>query len=60
MTHQFQQFFSEQALNTLGKAIKFCVREREITPYRLTLGLVNAFATTDLETIADIHRSFNA
>jgi hypothetical protein len=60
ITHQFQEFFSEQALNTLGKAIKFCVREREITPYRLTLGLVNAFATTKLDTIADIHRTFNA
>ncbi len=33
---------------------------RDITPYRLSLGLVEVFATSKVETIADMHRAFNA
>ena len=44
----------------MGKSIRFCMREREITPYRLALGLIEVFARTRVETIADAHRAFNA
>ncbi len=37
---QFKRTFSEAALNALGKAVGFCKRERDITPYRLCLGLI--------------------
>lgn len=57
---QFKQTFSEQVLNGLGKGVRFCMRIREITPYRLALGLIEVFATMRVETIADAHRAFNA
>jgi len=60
VARQFKRTFSQQALNALGKSIRFCMREREITPYRLALGLIEVFARTRVETIADAHRGFNA
>jgi hypothetical protein len=57
---QFKQSFSEQVLNALGKGVGFCFRVRESTPYRLALGLIEVFATLRVETIADMHRAFNA
>jgi Transposase DDE domain len=60
VVRQFKQTFSEQVLNGLGKAVRFCFRVREITPYRLALGLIEVFATLRVETIADMHRAFNA
>jgi hypothetical protein len=56
----FKQIFSEQVLNALGKSTRFCQRVREITPYRLALGLIEVFSTMRVETIADVHRGFNA
>ena len=44
VARQFKRTFSQQALNGLGKSIRFCMREREITPYRLALGLIEVFA----------------
>ncbi len=60
LTKQFKKTFSEAGLNALGKAVGFCKRRRDITPYRLCLGLVEVFAAGKVETIADIHRAFNA
>jgi hypothetical protein len=60
VVRQFKQTFSEQVLNALGKAVRFCFRVGEITPYRLALGLIEVFATLRVETIADMHRAFNA
>ncbi len=57
---RFKQIFSEQVLNALGKSTRFCQRVREITPYRLALGLIEVFSTMRVETIADVHRGFNA
>lgn len=57
---QFKRTFDEASLNELGKATRLCRREREVTPYRLMLALIESFATTRLESIADIHRAFNA
>lgn len=60
LTKQLKRAFSEQALNGLGKRVGFCRRERDITPYRLCLALVEVMGLSKIETIADIHRSFNA
>lgn len=60
VVRQFKQTFSEQVLNALGKSVRFCFRVREITPYRLALGLIEVFATTKVKTIADVQRAFNA
>jgi len=60
MTKQFKRTFDEQSLNKLGKSTRLCQREREATPYRLMLSLIEAFATGTLDSIADIQRAFNA
>jgi len=60
VVRQFKRTFSETALNELGKARRFCIREREVTPYRLALGLIEVFASARVETIADLQRAFNA
>lgn len=58
--NQFTRCFDEQTLNALGKATGLCRREREATPYRLMLGLLQAFAGERVNTIADLQRTFNA
>jgi hypothetical protein len=60
VTKQFKRTFAEASLNELGKATRLCRREREATPYRLMLALVESFASGTLDSIADIHRAFNA
>jgi len=57
---QFKGTFNERSLNALGKATRFCRREREMTPHRLFTTLVEAFAVGKLDSIADLHRAFNA
>ena len=60
VTKQFKRTFDESSLNELGKATRLCRREREATPYRLMLALIGSFAAGTLDSIADIHRAFNA
>ena len=60
VTKQFIRTFDEASLNELGKATRLCRREREATPYRLMLALLESFSTGALDSIADIHRAFNA
>ena len=60
VVRQFKRTFSETALNALGKSLRFCVREREVTPHRLALGLIEVLATPGAATIADLQRAFNA
>jgi len=60
VVRQFKRTFCKEALNQLGKAMRFCVREREVTPYRLALGLVEVFASARVASIADLQRAFNA
>lgn len=57
---RFQKVFSENDLNALGKEIGLCERERIITPYRLVLSVVIALASSEVETLADLQRHFNA
>lgn len=57
---QFKRTFDESSLNELGKATRLCRRERDATPYRLMLALIQSFAAGPLDSIASIHRAFNA
>src|SRR2546427_7546618 len=57
---KFQWVFSEALLNGCGKAVKFCGRQRVITPFRLGLALTATCASQRVETIADFHCGFNA
>src|SRR6266446_5015674 len=57
---KFQWVFSEPLLNACGKDVKFCRRQRVITPFRLGLALTATCASPRVETIADFHCGFNA
>jgi hypothetical protein len=57
---KFQWVFSEALLNACGKDVKFCRRQRGITPFRLGLALTATCASQRVETIADFHCGFNA
>src|SRR5215469_1110599 len=57
---KFQWVFSESLLNACGTDAKFCRRERIITPFRLGLALTATCASQRVETLADLHRGFNA
>ena len=60
VTDKFQWVFSEALLNGCGKAVKFCRRQRVITPFRLGLALTATCASQRVETIADFHCGFHA
>jgi len=47
-------------LNACGTDVKFCRRQRVITPFRLGLALTATCASQRVETIADFHCGFNA
>ena len=57
---QFKRSFDEDTLNTLGKVSSWCRRERTLTPYRMAVSLIDAFATSTVNSIADLQRAFNA
>jgi ribosome-associated translation inhibitor RaiA len=57
---KFQWVFSEALLNAYGQEVKFCRRQRVITPFRLGLALTATCASQYVETIADFHCGFNA
>jgi Transposase DDE domain len=57
---KFQGVFSETLLNACGTEVKFCRRQRVITPFRLGLALTATCASHRVETLADLHCGFNA
>src|SRR5438270_1968615 len=57
---KFQWVFSETLLNACGTDVKFCRRQRVITPFRLGLVLTATCASQRVETLADLHCGFNA
>ena len=57
---KFQWMFSEALLNACGTEVKFCRRQRVLTPCRLGLALTATCASQHVETIADFHCGFNA
>ncbi len=57
---RFKRVLSPKTVNGLGRAVRFCRRERVITPYRLALSLLASCATMRVETLADIQHTFNA
>ncbi len=60
VTKQFKRTFKESTLNEMGKATRLCRREREVTPWRLMLSLIEALSSATVDSIADIQRTFNA
>jgi hypothetical protein len=60
MADKFQWVFSEALLNACGTDVKFCRRQRVITPFRLGLALTATCASQRVETLADFHCGVNA
>lgn len=60
VTRQFKRSFGEETLNELGRESRFCQRERQVTPFRLALSLMESFSSGATQCIADIQRAFNA
>lgn len=58
--NRIKRVLSPTLVNDLGRRIGFCYRERLMTPYRLVLSLLASHAMGPVETLADIHRQFNA
>ena len=57
---QFQWVFSAPLLHACGKDVKFCRRQRILTPFRLGLALTATCASQRVETMADLHCGFQA
>ena len=60
LVRKFKQTMSEKELERLGEMTGLCQRRRTVTPYRLGISLIEAMGSGQVETIADILRSFNA
>src|SRR6266581_1958997 len=57
---KFQWVFSEPLLNACGTEVKFCRRQRIITPFRLGLALTATCASQPVETLADFARTMTS
>ena len=60
VSSQLKRTLGKRALNDLGRATRFCRRERDITPFRLAVSLIESFSGHSANCIADIQRAFNA
>src|SRR5436309_6125158 len=58
--YKFQWVFAEPLLNACGKDVRFCRRQRGITPLRLGLALTATCASQRVETIAAFPCGFHA
>lgn len=57
---RFKRVMSDTELSALDRAMRFCHRERTLTPFRLAVAIVGSFALRPVETLADLQRAFNA
>ena len=60
VSRQLTRTLGKETLNRLGRATRFCRRERTVTPFRLAVSLIESFSGDSASCIADIQRSFNA
>jgi len=60
MANKFQADLDEHTLNQRGQALGLVKRLRLVTPFRLALSILGSMATQQIQTIADLHRQFNA
>lgn len=44
----------------MGKAVGYCRRKREVTPYRMLVSLIGSLSNGTVKTLADLQRGFNA
>jgi hypothetical protein len=59
MANKFQSVLDASRLNERGYQLKFCERQRQITPFRFGLSVIASMAAQEAQSIADLHRQFN-
>jgi hypothetical protein len=59
MANKFQSVLDASRLNERGHQLKFCERQRQITPFRFGLSVIASMAAQEAQSIADLHRQFN-
>ena len=57
---QVQAVFARETLDGLGREAGLMKRSRVLTPWALSTAVIGIMASMDVETIADLHRGFNA
>src|SRR5688572_21271332 len=60
MANKFQSVLDVDVFNERGQQLGFAKRKHLITPFRLGLSVIASMATQHVQTIADLHRQFNA
>ena len=60
MANKFQSVFDASTLDDRGNELKFCQRQRLITPFRFGLSVVASMASQQVQSIASLQRDFNA
>jgi hypothetical protein len=60
MASKFQRVLDASTLDARGNHLEFCQRQRLITPFRFGLSVVASMASKPIQSIADLHRDFNA
>lgn len=60
VAQKFPWVFAEAKRNACGTDVKFCRRQRVITPLRLGRALTAICASQHVATLADLHGGFNA
>ena len=60
MANKFQSVLDASTLDARGHQLGFCQRQRLITPFRFGLSVMASMATKHVQSMADLHRDFNA
>lgn len=59
ITRQLTRIFEGNILNQLARKCRFLQRERKVEPYKLMLSMISALGSGKVESLADLHRSYN-
>jgi len=59
ITGQLTRIFEGNILNQLARKSRFLQRERKVEPCKLILSMISALGSGKVDTLADLHRSYN-
>lgn len=59
ITQQMTRVFQGNVLNQLARKSRFLQRERKLDPFMLMLSMISSLGSGKVETLADLHRSYN-
>lgn len=59
ITQQMTRVFQGNVLNQIARKSRFLQRERKLDPFMLMLSMISSLGSGKVETLADLHRSYN-